>query len=109
MSLGRTLKRRARDALAPLGFAALCAYFAYHAVHGDFGLEARERRLGEIEQAKQILARVTADRESLERRVDGMRSQQLDRDQLDERARALLNMVGKDELVIPYEPGRRLY
>lgn len=109
MSFGRTLKRRARDALAPLGFAALCAYFAYHAVHGDLGLEARDRRLAEIDQAKQILARVTAEREALERRVDGMRSQQLDRDQLDERARALLNMVGRDELVIPYEAGKRLY
>jgi cell division protein FtsB len=109
MSFGRTLKRRARDALAPLGFAALCAYFAYHAVHGDFGLEARERRLGDIEQARQILARAEADREALERRVNGMRGTQLDRDQLDERARMLLNMVGRDELVIPYEPGRRLY
>ena len=109
MSFGRTLKRRVRDALAPLGFAALCGYFAYHAVHGDFGLDARERRLADIAQAKQILARTTADREALERRVDGMRGAQLDRDQLDERARTLLNMVGRDELVIPYEPGRRLY
>lgn len=109
MSFGRTLKRRVRDALAPLGFAALCGYFAYHAVHGDFGLDARERRLADIAQARQILARATADREALERRVDGMRGAQLDRDQLDERARTLLNMVGRDELVIPYEPGRRLY
>ena len=109
MSFGRTLKRRVRDALAPLGFAALCGYFAYHAVHGDFGLDARERRLADIAQARQILARATAGREALERRVDGMRGAQLDRDQLDERARTLLNMVGRDELVIPYEPGRRLY
>ena len=109
MSLGRSLKRRVRDALAPLGFAALCAYFAYHAVHGDFGLEARERRLADIAQAKQILARAETERESLERRVDGMRGARLDRDQLDERARTLLNMVGRDELVIPYDPGRRLY
>jgi cell division protein FtsB len=109
MSFGRTLKRRARDALAPLGFAALCGYFAYHAVHGDFGLEARERRLAEIDQARQILARAESDREALERRVNGLRGAQLDRDQLDERARTLLNMVGRDELVIPYEPGRRLY
>lgn len=109
MSLGRSLKRRVRDALAPLGFAALCAYFAYHAVHGDFGLDARERRLADIAQAKQILARAESDRESLERRVEGMRGARVDRDQLDERARTLLNMVGRDELVIPYEPGRRLY
>jgi len=109
MSFGRTLKRRARDALAPLGFAALCAYFAWHAVHGDFGLEARERRLADIAQAKQILARAEAERDSLERRVDGLRGTELDRDQLDERARTLLNMVGRDEIVLPYEPGRRLY
>jgi len=109
MSFGRTLKRRARDALAPLGFAALCAYFAWHAVHGDFGLEARERRLADIAQANRILAKAEADREALERRVEGMSGGELDRDQLDERARTLLNMVGRDEIVIPYEPGRRLF
>jgi cell division protein FtsB len=109
MSLGRALKRRVRDALPPLCFAALCGYFAWHAMHGDFGLEARERRLAEIAQAQQILARVTAEREALQRRVDGLRGEELDRDQLDERARQLLNMVGRDELVVPYEPGRRLY
>ncbi len=109
MLFGRTLKRRVRDALPPLGFALLCGYFAWHAVHGDFGLNARERRLSDIAQAREILARAEAEREALERRVNGMRGAQLDRDQLDERARTLLNMVGRDELVIPYEPGRRLY
>jgi cell division protein FtsB len=109
MSFVRTLKRRLRDVLPPLGFAALCGYFAWHAVHGDFGLEARERRLADIAQATQILARAEAEREALERRVNGMHGAQLDRDQLDERARTLLNMVARDEVVIPYEPGRRLY
>ena len=109
MACGREVKRRLRDALPPVGFLALCGYFAWHAVHGDFGLEARERRLADIAQAKQILARAEAEREALERRVNGMRGAQLDRDQLDERARTLLNMVSRDEIVIPYEPGRRLY
>ena len=109
MSLGRTLKQRLRDILPPLAFAALCGYFGWHAVHGDFGLEARERRLADITQAKRILARAESERETLERRVNGMRSGQMDRDQLDERARTLLNMVGRDEIVIPYDPGRRLY
>lgn len=109
MSFGRTLKKRVRDVLPPLGFALLCGYFAWHSMHGDFGTEARERRLAEIGQAKEILARVTREREDYERRVNGLRGAQLDRDQLDERARTLLNMVGRDELVIPYDPGRRLY
>jgi hypothetical protein len=38
-----------------------------------------------------------------------MRSDNLDRDQLDERARALHNLVERDELIVPYDQGKRLY
>jgi cell division protein FtsB len=109
MFFGRGLKRRVRDALPPLGFLALCGYFAWHAVHGDFGLLARERRLEDIAAAQAVLTRAEAEREAMERRVAGLRGDRIDRDQLDERARTLLNLVGKDEIVIPYEAGRRLY
>jgi len=109
MSAGRALKRRVRDALLPLGFVALCGYFAWHAKHGEFGLLARERREAQLVEARAALERVQREREAMERKVAGMRGDKLDRDQLDERARALLNMVGKDEVIIPYEPGRRLY
>jgi cell division protein FtsB len=109
MSFGREMKRRVRDALPPLGFAALCAYFAWHALHGDYGLLARERRLEEIAAARTVLVRAEAERDAMERRIAGLRSERIDRDQLDERARTLLNLVGKDELVIPYEPGKRLF
>lgn len=104
-----TLKRRLRDALLPLLFASFCAYFAWHSVHGELGLNARDVRLGEIAQARAVLARVVAERDATERRVEGLRGDTLDRDQLDERSRTLLNLVGKDELVIPYGPGKRLY
>ena len=109
MSLGREVKRRLRDALPPLGFLALCGYFAWHAVHGDFGLLARERRLEDIATARAVLVRAEAERDSMERRVAGLRGDRIDRDQLDERARTLLNLVGKDEIVIPYEAGKRLF
>ena len=109
MSFGRGLKRSVRDALPPLGFIALCVYFAWHALHGDFGLLARERRLEDIAAAQAVLARAEAERDAMERRVSGLRGDRIDRDQLDERARTLLNLVGKDEIVIPYEAGRRLY
>ena len=109
MSFGREVKRRLRDALPPLGFLALCGYFAWHAVHGDFGLLARERRLEDLAAARPVLARAETERDAMERRVAGLRGDRIDRDQLDERARTLLNLVGKDEIVIPYEPGRRLY
>jgi cell division protein FtsB len=41
--------------------------------------------------------------------VRGLRGELVDRDQLDERARQLLNLVGKDEVVVPYGPDRRLF
>ena len=109
MSFVRKLKRRVRDALPPLGFAALCGYFAWHSVHGDYGQLAREQRLRDIAAARAVLAHAGAERDALERRIASLRGERIDRDQLDERARALLNVVAKDELVIPYEPGKRLY
>ena len=109
MSFSRELKRRVGDALPPLFFAALCGYFAWHSVHGDYGLTAREARLKDIEQAQAVLAHAEGERDAMERRIAGLRGERIDRDQLDERARMLLNLVGKDEIVIPYEPGKRLF
>jgi cell division protein FtsB len=45
----------------------------------------------------------------MERRVQGLRGDRLDRDQLEERARQLLNMIGRDEIVMPYGTERRLF
>ncbi|WP_246522277.1 FtsB family cell division protein [Neoroseomonas terrae] len=93
----------------PCLFVALSGYFVWHAMHGDRGLIAREQRLADIAAARVDLARAEADRDAMERRVAGLRGDRVDRDQLDERARALLNMVGRDEIVVPYTPERRLY
>jgi cell division protein FtsB len=109
MSFGRALKRRVRDAMLPAAFAALSVYFAWNAQLGDFGLVARDRKLEDIASARAALVKAETDRDALERRVTGLRGDRIDRDQLDERARTLLNLVGKDEIVIPYEPGKRLF
>lgn len=108
-SFGRAVKRRVKGALPPLGFTALCVYFGWHSIHGDFGTIAREKRLQDIAAARAVLERVEAERDAMEKRVSGLRGERIDRDQLDERARTLLNLVGKDEIVIPYEPGKRLF
>jgi cell division protein FtsB len=109
MSLVRGLKRRAKEAVLPLLFLSLCGYFVWHAIHGERGLMAREQRTQDIAAAREELGRAEQERDSMERRVAGLRGDRLDRDQLDERARALLNMVGKDEIVIPYAPNQRLF
>jgi len=109
MSLLRFLKRVFNALALPVVFLAVSGYFVWHAMHGERGLIAREHRVADIAAARADLARAEADRDAIERRVSGLRSDRLDRDQLDERARALLNMAGRDEIVVPYPQDRRLY
>lgn len=105
----RFIKRFFQAIALPSLFLAVSGYFGWHAMHGERGLIAREQRIADIAAARAELSRAEAEREAMERRVSGLRGDRLDRDQLDERARALLNMVGRDEVVVPYPPERRLY
>lgn len=109
MGLLSAIKRGLRALVLPALFLSVSSYFAWHAMHGERGLIAREQRLADITAARAELSRAEADRDQIERRVAGLRGERLDRDQLDERARSLLNMVGRDEIVVPYAPGHRLY
>jgi cell division protein FtsB len=95
--------------MLPLLFSVVCGYFGWHAMHGERGLIARDIRMKQIEEARAQLARAEAERDAIERRVAGLRGEQLDPDMLEERARALLNLVGRDEMVVPYGPDHRLF
>lgn len=95
--------------MLPVLFLAACGYFLWHGVHGERGLLAKEHRLQVIADARADLERARTELEAMERRVTGLRGERLDRDQLDERARQLLNMVGRDEIVVPYGNDRRLF
>jgi cell division protein FtsB len=109
ISLVRFIKRLINALALPVIFLAVSGYFVWHAMHGERGLIAREQRIADIAAARAELARAEAERDAIERRVTGLRSERIDRDQLDERARALLNMAGRDEIVVPFPPDRRLY
>ena len=98
-----------RALVLPSIFLACCGYFVWHAIHGERGLIAKEQRTLQIAEATIHRDRAQTELAAMERRVQGMRGARVDRDQLDERARQLLNMVGKDEVVIPYGPDRRLF
>lgn len=100
MSIVRELRRRARLVIGPVLGISLVVYFAYHLVEGERGLMAWLRLSHELRQAKTTLAGVDAEHVALERRVDLMRPEHLDRDMLDERARSQLNLVGPDDIVI---------
>ena len=109
MALLSIFKRILKGVLVPAVFLAVSGYFAWHAVHGERGLMARDKRQGDIVAARATLQQAEAERDAMERRVAGLRGDRLDRDQLEERARSLLNMVGRDEVIVPYGPERRLY
>ena len=109
MALLSTSKRLLKGVLVPALFLAVSGYFVWHAVHGERGLMARDKRQADIVSARAELTRAETERGAMERRVAGLRGDRLDRDQLEERARSLLNMVGRDEVIVPYGPERRLY
>jgi cell division protein FtsB len=103
------LGRFARAAVLPVVFLACCGFFVWHTMHGERGLLAMQERDQRIAEATAERDRARSDLAAMERRVQGLRGDRLDRDQLDERARQLLNMVGRDEIVVPYGPERRLF
>ncbi len=95
------IRQRVSQVLGPLAGAALIAYFGYHAVQGDRGLIAWWNLRQEIEKTDYELAAVTAQRKRLEHRVSLLRPESLDRDMLEERARAMLGVVHQDDLIVP--------
>ena len=103
------LRQLGRLLALPLILAAICAYFGHHALYGERGLIMRDVRLQQIAAARSALAEVLAERDLMERKVAGLRGSGLDRDLLDERARALLNSVARNDLVMPYAGPERLF
>lgn len=109
MAFGRELKRRAKIIVAPLLFLSVVAYFGWNATNGDRGLVAYAHRKELLKQAQADLARAEAERATWERRVAGLRSNHLDRDALDERSRAMLNLADPSDVIVPYAPKDRLF
>ncbi|HEX5326030.1 MAG TPA: septum formation initiator family protein [Acetobacteraceae bacterium] len=109
MAFGREVKRRIRAAVAPLVFLSLVSYFGWSATRGDHGLVAYAQRQQLLHQAQDELTRVQADRTEWERRVSALRSDRLDADMLDERARAMLNLSDPADIIVAYGDKDRLY
>lgn len=109
MSWTVRLRHRVVAMLPALLFLSLVGYFGWNATQGDRGLQAYALRQEQLVQVQGDLDRAIAERELWERRVAGLRTQRLDPDTLDERARAMLNVADPAELVVPYGPGRRVF
>ena len=98
------VRKRARAFLIPLALysvsAGVVGYFVHHAHHGKRGLEAkRELKIAIYETTRELEA-VKTERSEWERRIALLRSDQVDRDLLEERARTMLGRVHRNDLVI---------
>jgi cell division protein FtsB len=98
------VRTRLRGVLIPLalyGVAGLVvAYFVHHAQSGSRGLETKRALKIEVARLEQELKDLKVEREDWERRVAMFRSESVDRDLLDERARYVLNRLHRNDVVI---------
>jgi cell division protein FtsB len=79
--------------------AAMIGYFGVNAYTGKYGLTARVQLDSEIVALTRELARLKQERAEAERRVSLLRSDSVDPDILDERARYQLNYANASDLV----------
>lgn len=102
------INRRRRSILTALGlytFAALfIGYFAVNAFTGNRGLRAQQDLDQQISAMKDELAQLKAERALWERRVSLLRSDRIDPDMLDERARALLGYADPRDVTLLLKP-----
>ena len=94
-----------RRVVLPVVTIGVCGYFAHHATSGPNGWEARIERLAERERLQVEVARLTAEREAMARRTTLLNGTVIERDVLDERARALLGLAREDEIVVVMREG----
>jgi cell division protein FtsB len=98
------IRRRARRILIPLVLygisASIAAYFVHHAHTGARGMEARQQYESLAADLNGEYEKVRTERVEWERRIALLRSDQIDRDLLEERARVMLGRVHRNDLVI---------
>ncbi len=102
MSLIREIRRRGRHVLSPTLAALLFGYFVLHAFQGDRGILAWMRLRQEVAQAETMLASTAVERARLEARTRILKTDNLDPDLLEERARIMAGLGRANEFVILY-------
>jgi cell division protein FtsB len=109
VTFAKRVKQFLRAAVAPSIFLTLVVYFCWNATQGERGLQSYALRQVQLKAVQAEFQKVEAERDVLERRVAGLRTQRLDSDTLDERARAMLNLAEPNDVVLMYGSGKRLF
>lgn len=82
----------------------MIAYFGYHAMTGDQGVLNWLVVEAEIDAVEIELAQARAERQALETTAARLRSDSLDLDYVEERARDLLNVAHPRDIIVDIEP-----
>ncbi|MEM7216669.1 MAG: septum formation initiator family protein [Pseudomonadota bacterium] len=76
------------------------AYFLHHSLNGKYSIRAQEAAVEEALRLEFSLIALQDERDTLIKRVNLLRSGEIEKDMLDEQARYHLNLLRKDEIVI---------
>jgi cell division protein FtsB len=102
------IRPRIRAFLTALGLYVVAAlfigYFGINAYTGKNGINARQELDQRIAELASQVERVKAERAQWERRVALLKSDRIDPDMLDERARELLNYVDPHDITVVVKP-----
>ena len=80
--------------------AAMIGYFGINAYTGAHGLKAKQDLSQQMDELSKELAKLKLERASWGHRVSLLRADRLDPDMLDERARAMLDYVHPNDVVL---------
>ena len=98
-------RKRLRSILTALGLyvmaGLLIGYFGVNAYNGNHGIRAKQDIDRQIDALNTELRGLQVERAQWERRIALLRSDDIDPDMLDERARALLDFADQRDLVLP--------
>ena len=96
------IRRGLRSVLVTLALylvsSAVVGYFLFHAQHGARGLETLGGLRETLSEMEGELAELTSERQDWEKRLGLMRDEAVDRDLLEERARAMLGRVHRNDV-----------
>jgi cell division protein FtsB len=105
------VKTRLRAVLLPIAFylvsGGVSGFFVWQASLGDRGLNAKAHYQSQMTVLTAELTSLQDERKTLERKVNLMRSDAVDRDLLEEEARAKLDRVDKNDLLVFTDPPKR--
>ncbi len=101
---GMVIRRRLRAITFPLLLycvsSAIGGYFIWHAVNGQRGLHTKDEYERQISLLRSELSDLDAEKARWAHRIALMKGEEIDRDLLEEEARALLGRIHKNDLVI---------